>query len=127
MAFLTDHDAAPAVRPLSSADIEAAFRRATSSFEGAKDRWRERARTGMTDQELAAALAYELYSEGGGSGYGDCPSYWFNKNGLKIWACWVNASGRGKPTVQGADSVHMARRVYGISSRWQQGQMLLFA
>lgn len=55
-------------RPLTEADRIAGFRRATCSMAGANERWRERARTGLSNLELAEALSYELGIFGGSGG-----------------------------------------------------------
>ncbi len=52
-------------RLLSPDDIIEALKRATNSYEGAQDRWQERAKQGLTDEQLEQALAYELGTAGG--------------------------------------------------------------
>jgi hypothetical protein len=42
--------------PLSNEDLTKAFRRATSGFSGAAERWAARAHSGLTDEQLAEAL-----------------------------------------------------------------------
>jgi hypothetical protein len=82
---------------------------------GAADRWKQRAGTGMTDEQLAEALKYELGIFGGSSSRGNCPDLMFQGSGLKIWANWeiVNHV-TTSPTLQGASTIAMAREVYGI-------------
>ena len=51
------------------------------------ERWKERARTGLTDFQIQAALRYELGIMGGSGGPGQ-PSLAYQGSGLKIWASW---------------------------------------
>jgi len=55
-------------RPLTDADKREGFLRATGGFSGAKTRWAEHAVRGLSDAELADALAYELGIFGGSCG-----------------------------------------------------------
>src|SRR5207249_2248573 len=105
-------------RELTEADKRAGFIRCTGSMggfeEGAK-RWAERTAKGMTDEELAEALEYEIGIEGGGTGYGDCPGYHYRGAGLQIWLKWgFPRTYEEKPTFKGAATIAMARTVYGI-------------
>jgi hypothetical protein len=102
-------------RELTADDKRIAFLRATRSMSGAAGRWKQRAATGMTDEQLAEALRYELGIFGGSSAGKDCPALTYQGNGLKIWANWeiVNHV-TTPPTFQGAHTIAMARVVYGI-------------
>lgn len=51
--------------PLNESDIKDAFMQAVHSYANAKKRWQERAVKGLTDDELAKALRYELGIAGG--------------------------------------------------------------
>lgn len=103
-----------------------AFSRATGGMSGAGERWKERATRGMTDQQLAAALAYELGIEGGASSWNDIPAYHVKGAGLQIWISWdFPRCHQEKPTFRGSDTVAMARQVYGIRNP-EDKQMDLF-
>lgn len=101
-------------RPLSQADKRAGFMRATGGFLGAKARWAEHAARGMSDAELAKALAYEIGIFGGSCGPGEL---WltYQGAGLKIWISWdVHNHVTTKPMYEGKSTIAMARLVYGI-------------
>jgi hypothetical protein len=110
--------------PLTRDEVEYAFRRATSGFAGGKDRWAERAATGLTDEELAGALKYEIGSFGGQGGPGML-GISYQGNGLKIWADRGIGSCRRKPVFAGASTVAMARTVYGIKDPADKQMSLL--
>ena len=81
---------------------------------------------GLTDEQLAEALRYELGIFGGSSGYGDCPALTYQGAGLKIWAAWEFLNHvTTKPTFQGAATIATARQVYGIPSP-EDKQLALF-
>jgi hypothetical protein len=110
---------------LSAAEIEACFLRAVTSYANTKQRWRQRAETGLTDQELRDALTYELGIHGG-SGCRDSISIAYQGAGLKIWA------NRGRlnhctdvPILQGQQTMAMERSIFGIANPDDQ-QMSLF-
>ena len=65
----------------------AGFRAATCGMAGAAARWRERAAKGMSDDELAKALASEIGIFGGRSSP-DGISLTYQGAGLKIWNSW---------------------------------------
>ena len=44
-----------------------------------------------------------------------------------MWASWKLATGHGKPTLQGAATVRLARRMYGIPYPSKAIQMPLFS
>lgn len=112
-------------KPLSQSDIESCFIRAVHSFANAKQRWKERATTGLTDQELHDALKYEL-GIAGGSGCRDSISIAYQGAGLKIWASWGYANScLDTPVLQGAVTIAMARQVFGIANP-DDRQMALF-
>lgn len=89
-------------RELSHEDKLYAFRRATNGFSQSEGRWKERAERGLTDEELKAALEYELGIYGGSGGPGDMSL-----------------------TFQAAATIRMAREVYGIKDPTDT-QMALF-
>ena len=113
-------------RELSSEEKRRTFIRATSGMSGAAERWKERAAKGMSDEQLAAALAYELGIEGGASSRKDVPAYHVKGAGLQIWISWdFPRCHQEKPTFKGSDTVAMARQVYGIRNP-EDKQMDLF-
>ena len=102
--FLTEHDK------------HLAFVRATRGFSNAVERWQERARTGLTDEQLAEALRFELGIEGGSSGTDKVPAYCVKGAGLQIWASWDFPSvHQDEPIYKGAATIAKAREVYGIA------------
>ncbi|UPT88509.1 hypothetical protein HAP41_0000005305 [Bradyrhizobium barranii subsp. apii] len=112
-------------RPLAEADRIAGFRRATCSMAGAKERWRERSITGLSNQALAEALSYEL-GIFGGCGGPDCLSLTYKGAGLKIWISWeTHNSHQMKPTFSGETTIAMARLVYGVRDS-EEVQLALF-
>lgn len=101
-------------RPLTEADRREGFIRATGGFSGAKARWTARAARGMTDAELAEALAFELGIFGGSCGPGSL-HLTFQGAGLKIWISWeIHNHVTTKPTFAGKATIAMARHVYCI-------------
>ena len=113
-------------RELTTEEKRRAFSRATGGMSGAGERWKERAASGMTDEQLAAALAYELGIEGGASSWNDVPAYHVKGAGLQIWISWdFPRCHQEKPTFKGSDTVAMARQVYGIRNP-EDKQMDLF-
>lgn len=110
---------------ITDADRRAGFIRATNSFSGAGDRWRDRAATGMSDRDLGEALAAELGIAGGSTGPG-CLSIAYQGAGLKIWIAWeIPNPYKTPPTFEGKAAVAMARLVYGIRDP-ADTQLLLF-
>lgn len=105
----------PAPRPVMDDERREIFLRVTGGLSRSKERWKERAATGLTDDELEQALVYEFGIEGGGGGPNSI-SYWYRRAGLKIWASWENACPqyRAAPFVGGKATVRMAREIYGI-------------
>ncbi|KQZ28615.1 hypothetical protein ASD50_19185 [Mesorhizobium sp. Root552] len=102
-------------RLLTEADKREGFIRATGGLSAAKERWVERAARGLSDAELAEALAFEL-GIFGGSGGPDCLSLTYQGVGLKIWISWETHNHvTMKSTFEGKGTVAMARLVYGIS------------
>ncbi|OJU50107.1 MAG: hypothetical protein BGO03_09565 [Mesorhizobium sp. 61-13] len=102
-------------RPLTDADKREGFIRATGGFSGAKQRWAKRVERGMTADELAGALAFEL-GIFGGSGGPDQLSLTFQGTGLKIWISWETHNHvTMKPTFEGKGTIAMARLVYGVN------------
>lgn len=111
-------------RELTQEDIENAFRRATQSYVGSRARWAERAATGLTDADLAAALKYEL-GIWGGSGCRDSVKVTYQGAGLKIWATWSYAHPCPAPILEGSRTVAFARDYYRIPNP-ADTQMSLF-
>ena len=103
-----------ATRRLSEEDRIAGFKKATGSMGASAERWKKRAATGLTDAELAEALAYELGIMGGSAGPNSL-SLHYQGAGLKIWISWeIQNTYRTKPTFEGKSTIAMARLVYGI-------------
>lgn len=73
-------------RELTEDDKLSAFRAAVTNTCGAVDRWAERRALGLNDEDLVAALAYELGTAGGSCGHSRYPNIDYQKAGLKIWA-----------------------------------------
>lgn len=121
------HPEKSVTRMLTEEDRKTAFLRALTSTQGAKERWQERAETGLNDQDLHDALRYEL-GIAGGSGCRDSISISiaYEGAGLKIWASWqsVNAC-IDTPIFEGTHAVAMARLVFGIADL-DDKQMSLF-
>lgn len=112
-------------RSLTDAEKRFGFIRATGGFSGARQRWAERAARGMTDAELAEALAFELGIFGGSCGPG---ALWlaFQGAGLKIWMSWdIQNHVTTRPTFAGSGTIAMARLVYGIKDP-SNAQLALF-
>ncbi len=102
-------------RSLTEADKREGFMRATGGFSRSRERWAARAALGMTDTELADALASEL-GIFGGSGGPDRLSLTYQGAGLKIWISWeVHNHVTMKPTFEGRSTIAIARLVYGIT------------
>jgi hypothetical protein len=98
--------------PLSNEDLTKAFRRATSGFAGAAERWEARAHSGVADEQLAEALEREI---------GQITEEFFGDvgiaaegQGLKIWVGAFPNRHKDKPAFQGAETIRMTREVYGI-------------
>ncbi len=109
-------------RPLTEADKHAGFLRATASMSGAKQRWAAR---GLTDAELAEALAYELGIFGGSCGP-EILALTYQGAGLKIWISWeVHNHVTMKPTFDGKATLAMARLVFGIQDPADRQRSLL--
>lgn len=101
-------------RPLTEADKREGFMRATGGFSRSRERWAERAARGMTDAELAEALAHEIGIFGGRCGPGEL-SLTYQGAGLKIWISWeIHNHVTAKPMFEGKATVAMARHVYGV-------------
>lgn len=112
---------------LTESDKRLAFVRATNGMSAAVERWRARAAKGMTDEELAKALEYEMGIEGGATATGEWPAYWVKGTGLRIWASWDFPNPYSDPPIfKGAATVAKAREVYGIPDP-SKPQMDLFA
>lgn len=112
-------------RPLTEADKQKGFLYATGGFSRSHDRWAKRAALGMTDDELAEALAFEIGIFGGRCGPGEL---WltYQGAGLKIWISWeIQNHITTKPTFEGKATIAMARLAYGIKDPADQ-QLALF-
>ncbi|MGI9375050.1 MAG: hypothetical protein ACR2PC_02965 [Tsuneonella suprasediminis] len=108
---------------LTREDVEEAFRRATNSVVEAAERWAARAEFGLTDEELAEALRYELGIAGGTGGRGAlCVAY--QGAGLKIWA---GKSGWAltPPILEGQRTIAFAREYCGIPNPSDEQMKLL--
>lgn len=101
-------------RPLTETEKREGFMRATGGISRSKERWAEHAARGMTDAELAEALAYEIGIFGGSGGPGTL-NLTFQGAGLKIWISWESHNHvTMKPAFEGKATIAMARHVYGI-------------
>lgn len=108
---MRDHDI---TRPLTEEDRIKGFIKATGGFARSAERWKERAAKGMTDEELAEALAQELGIFGGSCGPDEL-SLTFQGARLKIWISWeIQNHVQTRPAFQGKSTIAMARLVYGI-------------
>lgn len=110
-----DYEDMPPPLPLvlTEEDKTRAFLKATGGMARAGQRWKDRAVKGMTDEELAEALAFEMGE--GGSGDPDGLSISQNGAGLRIWISWeVQNIHTAKPVFAGKHSIAKAREVYGI-------------
>lgn len=110
--------------PFNHQDIVKAFRRATNGISGSAERWAARLRTGLSDEQLAEALEYEI-GQITEEFYGDI-GIAAEGHGLKIWVGEFPNRHKDKPLFQGAATVRMAREVYGIAKPAFQPQMGLF-
>lgn len=98
-----------------------AFLKATGGMSGAARRWRERAAKGMSEEELAEALAFEM-GQGGSGGL----SINQNGSGLRIWASWETRNlHTAAPIFAGKATIAKARAVYGIRDT-SETQLTLF-
>ena len=99
---------------LTPEELKNAFLRSVCSVAEAKDRWRQRSKAGLTDEELKEALQYELGIAGGSSGK-ICIAY--QGAGLKIWAAReIFNQYEEKPVFEGKQTMQMARDVFGIKN-----------
>ena len=100
-------------QPLSEADKAQIFRMATKAF---PIRYAIEIETGMSDAELSAALSDILGIFGGSAGPNQ-PSIAYSGSGLRIWGAWhVVNHVQEKPLFEGAETLAMARLVYGIAN-----------
>ena len=100
-------------RPLSEADKEMIFRKATASF---PVRYAAAIEDGMSDADLETALKSVL-GIFGGSGGPDQPSIAFSGNGLRIWGSWKTVNlVCNKPLFAGKQTVLMTRQLYAIAN-----------
>lgn len=107
---MRDHDI---TRPLTEDDRIKGFIKATSGFARSAERWKERAEKGMTDDDLAEALRYELGIECW-TGIDEL-TVRYKGAGLKIWISRCGISPRqDKPTYSDKSTIAMARLVYEI-------------
>ena len=104
-------------KPLTCVDRETGFLKATCLTEGARERWKERAASGLTDKQLAAALATEIGTCGGSCGP-NALWIWYQAAGLKIWISWeIESHWTTRPVFSGQSTIAMARLVYGIKDQ----------
>lgn len=109
-------------RPLSEAEKEIIFRKATASI---PVRYAAAIKNGMSDADLETALKSVLGILGG-SGGPDQPSTAFSGNGLRIWGSWKTVNSvRDKPLFAGSQTIAMARQIYAIADP-DDAQMRLF-
>lgn len=109
-------------RPLTEADKEMIFRKATASL---PVRYAAAIEKGMSDADLETALK-SILGIFGGSGGPDQPSIAFSGSGLKIWGSWKTVNSvRDKPLFAGSQTIAMARQVYAIADP-DDAQMRLF-
>ncbi len=110
---------------MTNGDKKKAFIRATHNMQDAEKRWKERTKTGLTDEQLSQALRYEL-GIAGGSGSRDTLSIAYEGSGLKIWAGWKSINPyMEQPIFEGQQTINMARMVFGIIDP-NDKQMTLF-
>ena len=104
-------------RELTEDDKRRGFLYVTNRMEGSEQRWKERATKGMTADQLGAALANEIGEEGGGSSmWEDVPAHHVKGAGLQIWLSWdFPRCHQDRPVFKGAETIAMAREVYGIA------------
>ena len=78
--------------PLTEDEKNWAFYIATTRFSGSRDQWAERAKAGLTDEQLTSALENEIGMEGGSCGHDNGISVYEQGNSLKVWAArgWAN-------------------------------------
>ena len=94
-------------------------------MQDAAKRWAERTAKGLTDEQLADALRYEIGIYGGFGGP-DMLSVSYQGAGLKIRASWeTHNTVTEVPVFQGAATIATAREVYGIRDP-QDKQLALF-
>lgn len=99
-------------RPLTEADKEMIFRKATASF---PRKFTVGIENGMSDADLEAALRSVL-GIFGGSGGPDQPSIAYSGTGLRIWGSWHQVNSvLDKPLFAGKQTIAMARQVYAIA------------
>ena len=100
------------IRPLSEADKEMIFRKATASF---PRKYVTAIENGMSDVDLETALKSVL-GIFGGSGGPDQPSIAYSGSGLRIWGSWNQVNSvLDKPLFAGKQTIAMARQVYAIA------------
>jgi len=112
-------------RILSEEDRKTAFIRTVTNMSGAKQRWKERAETGLSDGQLSEALSYELGIAGGSSSHNSI-NIAYKRAGLKIWASWQNVNSCiDAPIFEGQQTIAMARKIFDIADPADR-QMSLF-
>ncbi len=101
-------------RILSGEDRETAFIRAVTNMSGAKQRWKERAETGLSEEQLSEALHYELGIAGGNSCHNSI-NIAYKGAGLKIWASLQSVNPCiDAPIFEGKQTIAMAREIFEI-------------
>ena len=94
-------------------------------MQGASDRWAQRAARGLSDEQVAEALRFELGIYGGFSGPNSL-SVTYQGAGLKIWASWeTHNTVTDAPVFKAAVTIATARQVYGIRNP-EDKQLALF-
>jgi len=103
--------AQPQDRPLTVADREWIFRRATAAL---PRKYPEAIKDGLTDAQLKAALKYILGIFGGRGAPGEL-SFTVMGAGLRIWGGWRTVNHVIEPPLYaGMATIAMAREIYGI-------------
>lgn len=110
---MTSEQDQPNPPPLTDEEKAQSLRLAAESFEGAKERWAKRVKTGLTDEQLGDALKAEFGSFGGSSR--DTVGVTFQGDGLRLWADRCIGSRSNPPMLEGRKTIAFARRVYGIA------------
>jgi len=99
-------------RPLTKADREWIFRRATAAL---PRKYGAAIKEGMTDAQLTVALKNILGIFGGRGAPGE-PSFTFMGAGLRIWGGWRTVNHVIEPPLYaGMATIAMARATYGIA------------
>jgi len=114
------------MKHLTEEDKINAFIVAVTSYQNADIRWQERAKSGLTDDQLIKAIRHELGIAGGSSNSGMRPCVSYQGSGLKIWASWEYSNPNvDQPILEGSSTLKMARDVYQVPNPHDE-QLSLF-